>query len=227
MSVVAIWYEQKQIMGVRRGGQIWLRGVQIAAPLGFRDERYLRQLYERHEDEFSPDETQMMPFSTPGGTQMVRVFSLGGVRLLALLARTEPGKRFRRFLLDVLAGRVRLGVHPRHWDTDHLVGTEAREVLEYLDSIADDPDLVRTTIRGLMAGTASIPPDPAAAAFIQELRDIRSQSSLAAKQEADWRQRAVRLGYDPDALARRARGRRLPKGASALPDLTVLEAADA
>ena len=211
MNAIGIWYDNQQIVGIRRDGQIWLRVPQIVGPLGFRSEKGVFEVFRRHEDEFTLDETTMVPVITPGGVQKVRFFSIHGVRLLALLARTEQGKRFRRFLLDVLAGRARVSLHPGLWDTDHRPGTEAREVLDHLEALSDDPQRLIAEVRGLRDGTRSMPCDPIARSLIAELREIRSRSREAAREENSWRQRAGQMGYDADALARRARGRRQVK----------------
>lgn len=107
---IVLNYDRTRLDGIRMDGQVWLRGDQIAPPLAYRDERSLRLLYERHRDEFTPDETRLIVEQTAGGAQQVRVFSLNGVRLLAMLARTEPAARFRRWVLDLLSGKAPLGL---------------------------------------------------------------------------------------------------------------------
>lgn len=113
---IMLTYDRTRLDGVRMDGQVWLRGDQIAPPLGYRDERNVRLLFERNEREFTPDESRVIAMPTAGGPQQVRVFSLQGVRLLAMLARTEPAARFRRWVLDLLSGRASLsreGVAPQ------------------------------------------------------------------------------------------------------------------
>ncbi len=103
---ITLQYDRTAIDGLKMDGQIWLRGGQIDAPLGYADERQVRKLYERHADEFTSDETRLIVEETAGGPQHIRVFSLRGVRLLALLARTDQAARFRRWVLDLLEGRA-------------------------------------------------------------------------------------------------------------------------
>lgn len=103
---ITLHYDRTAIDALQEGGQIWLRVGQIVHPLGFAEERNLRKLWERHADEFTSDETRLIVEDTAGGPQQVRVFSLRGARLLAMLARTEPAARFRRWLLDLLEGRA-------------------------------------------------------------------------------------------------------------------------
>lgn len=62
----------------------------------------VRDLYRRHKDEFTPSMSALVKVKTDGGMQKVRVFSLRGAHLLGMFARTETGKEFRRWVLDVL-----------------------------------------------------------------------------------------------------------------------------
>lgn len=87
-------------------GEIWLRGAQLAPPLGLAGDRRVREVYDRNSDEFGDAETRLITLPSEGGPQVVRVFSLRGARMLGLLARTEPAKAFRRWILDVLDGKV-------------------------------------------------------------------------------------------------------------------------
>ena len=85
------------------GGIRWLRGLQIASALGYKNPSVdIKNLHARNADEFTPDMTQVMPLPTAGGVQQVRVFSLRGAHLLGMLANTDKAKSFRRWVLDVL-----------------------------------------------------------------------------------------------------------------------------
>lgn len=87
-------------------GQTWLRGPQIAGALGYNREDRLADLYARNAAEFTPDMTEVIDLPTAGGVQPVRIFSLRGAHLLGMLARTARAAEFRRWVLDVLEGRV-------------------------------------------------------------------------------------------------------------------------
>ena len=85
------------------GGVRWLRGLQIATALGYKNPSVdIKNLHARNADEFTPDMTQVMHLPTAGGVQQVRVFSLRGAHLLGMLANTSKAKAFRRWVLDVL-----------------------------------------------------------------------------------------------------------------------------
>lgn len=105
-TTITLSYRGTHLEGLRMEGEIWLRVTQIVAPLGFATERGLHNIVTRYADEFTADETRLIVEQTAGGPQQVRVFSLRGARLLAMLARTEPAARFRRWILDLLEGRT-------------------------------------------------------------------------------------------------------------------------
>lgn len=106
LSAGALSFQTTEFEIVDQHGQIWLRGLQIASALGFKNPSAdSANLYERNADEFTDDMTQILDLPTAGGVQPVRIFSLRGAHLLGMLARTEPAAAFRRWVLDVLEGR--------------------------------------------------------------------------------------------------------------------------
>ena len=85
----------------------WLRANQIGSALEYSDaENSIRNLFNRNADEFTEEMTQVLDLPTAGGVQPVRVFSPRGCYLLGMLARTDKAKDFRKWVLDVLEGRV-------------------------------------------------------------------------------------------------------------------------
>lgn len=88
-------------------GVPWLRGLQVASALGYKNPAAdIQNLYARNADEFTDEMTQVVELPTAGGVQMVRIFSPRGCYLVGMLARTERAKAFRAWVLDVLEGRV-------------------------------------------------------------------------------------------------------------------------
>lgn len=85
--------------------QPWIRGSQIATPLGYAQTSRITELYKRHADEFMPDMTAVIKVQTAGGPQTVRIFSPRGAWLLAMFANTPKAKAFRQWVLDVLEQR--------------------------------------------------------------------------------------------------------------------------
>ncbi len=98
----ALTFQSTQFDVIDRNNQPWLRGAQIEQALGYTRENAVKQLYDRHADEFTDSMTAVVTLPTPGGPQETRIFSLRGCHLLAMFARTHIAKEFRRWVLDVL-----------------------------------------------------------------------------------------------------------------------------
>lgn len=114
----AILFQDVPMQVFDREGVPWLRASQVGLALGYTKRgaqidpplasRAIRKIYDRHADEFTEDMTALIEIETAGGPQDVRIFSPRGCHLLAMLARTERAKEFRKWVLDVLehlAGR--------------------------------------------------------------------------------------------------------------------------
>jgi hypothetical protein len=86
----------------------WIRGYAICATLGYKSpDKALKDLYVRHQDEFTSSMTRLLKIGTNGGAQIVRVFSLRGAHLLAMFSRTPIAKEFRKWVLDILDKETR------------------------------------------------------------------------------------------------------------------------
>jgi prophage antirepressor-like protein len=100
---VALSFRDVQFDAIDRNNQHWLRGLQVASALGFKNPSSdIANLYDRNADEFTDTMTALVELDTNGGKQQVRIFSLRGCHLLAMLARTKIAKEFRKWVLDVL-----------------------------------------------------------------------------------------------------------------------------
>lgn len=102
----ALTFRDTQFDVVDQSGQPWLRGYQIGTALGYTNQpdAAVRKIFDRNADEFTSSMTALVELDTAGGKQQVRIFSLRGVHLLAMLSRTKVAKEFRRWVLDVLEG---------------------------------------------------------------------------------------------------------------------------
>ncbi|RZG65680.1 hypothetical protein EXE25_12600 [Acinetobacter bouvetii] len=81
--------------------QIWITSSELARALGYAREDSVSRIYDRKSDEFTSDMTKIVP--NPQTVNLtVRVFSLRGCHLITFFARTEVGKEFRKWVLDVL-----------------------------------------------------------------------------------------------------------------------------
>lgn len=165
-------YDRTRLEGIRMEGQIWLRVRQIDAPLGL-PEKGVRKVYERNRDEFTPDDTRLIIEQTAGGAQQVRVFSLNGVRLLAMLARTDPAARFRRWVLDLLSGKAPLGLK---------APGDLLEAVEGPPRLSDHP-MVRSAIqRSMEAGAVVSSAFRDARQMQREARRMAALAGLSARE---------------------------------------------
>ena len=87
---------------MQMAGQIWLTASEVGEALGYSDDKAIHRLYRKHADEFTVNMTGVVKVTTPGGVQDSRVFSLRGAHLIAMFARTDVAKEFRRWVLDIL-----------------------------------------------------------------------------------------------------------------------------
>jgi len=129
-------------------GQNWLMGPQIGAALGYEKGRVsIHKLYDSNADEFDETMTQVVkldylrPRSGDAGQALdhqnegsgqvreVRIFSPRGCYLLAMLARTERAKEFRRWVLDVLEGHAAPKVGVTMTNPQHLAALKYRDTL--------------------------------------------------------------------------------------------------
>jgi len=103
MNAIALTFQNTQFDVVDQSGQPWLRGLQIASALGYKNPSTdIANLYDRNADEFTDSMTALVELDTEGGKQKVRIFSLRGCHLLGMLSRTKIAKEFRKWVLDIL-----------------------------------------------------------------------------------------------------------------------------
>ena len=88
----------------------WLTSSDLAKALQYANSRAVTMIYNKYADEFSSGMSQVLEVSTTGNyRKKVRVFSLRGAHLIAMFARTDIAKEFRRWVLDILDREVAQG----------------------------------------------------------------------------------------------------------------------
>lgn len=103
----ALTFQSTSFDVVVRDGQPWIRGLQVATALGYKNPAQdFKNLYERNKEEFTDRMTAVVKLDSAGGAQDTRLFSLRGAHLLAMFARTAKAAEFRRWVLDVLDREV-------------------------------------------------------------------------------------------------------------------------
>jgi hypothetical protein len=92
---------------VDRNGTPWLKAGQVGQALGFvQPDAAISKLYKRNADEFTDEMTWTVNLVVQGQNRKTRIFSPRGCHLLAMFASTPKAKEFRRWVLDVLDGKV-------------------------------------------------------------------------------------------------------------------------
>ena len=93
-------------------GQIWLTSTELAMALGYARTDNISKIYSRNKDEFTNKMTSVIQMvvkgfgSAKGNKRDVRIFSLRGCHLIAMFARTDIAKNFRKWVLDILDKEV-------------------------------------------------------------------------------------------------------------------------
>lgn len=95
----------------RHDGQVWITSAELARALGYARADKVTQIYQRNADEFSAGMTQVIDISENLNLRgkgklmnQARIFSLRGCHLIAMFARTDLAKAFRKWVLDLLDG---------------------------------------------------------------------------------------------------------------------------
>lgn len=111
--------------------QIWLSSKDIAIALGYSKTNAITKIYNQNTDEFTSGMTTLFEVPVLGSTANLkartRFFSLRGAHLIAMFARTEVAKLFRRWVLDILDKEVGNQPQPK----PEVMTTEGRVLTTY------------------------------------------------------------------------------------------------
>ncbi|MDG6254831.1 P22AR C-terminal domain-containing protein [Glaesserella parasuis] len=101
--MTTLTFQTTTLSVINQQNQIWLSALDIGKALGYSNgDIGIKNIYNRHQDEFTPCMTALIDMSTAGGIQKVRVFSLRGTHLIGMLSHTKVAKEFRKWVLDIL-----------------------------------------------------------------------------------------------------------------------------
>ncbi|MCM8510902.1 hypothetical protein J0904_02210 [Acinetobacter bereziniae] len=105
MTSLTLSFNEVKFNPVQQDGQIWLSAGELARALGYAKANAVTQVYDRNQDEFSPNMTQII--DNPQSLNLrLRIFSLRGCHLIAMFAKTAIAKQFRKWVLDILDKEV-------------------------------------------------------------------------------------------------------------------------
>ncbi|MEE3609376.1 BRO family protein [Avibacterium paragallinarum] len=101
-------FKNTTISAINQNNQVWLSISDIGKALGYSNPlKGIGNLYNAHQDEFTPNMTALIEMQTNGGMQKVRIFSLRGAHLIGMLSHTKVAKDFRKWVLDILDEEVK------------------------------------------------------------------------------------------------------------------------
>lgn len=114
MSSLTLSFNEVNLSPVARNdGQIWLTSTDLAKALDYKSSDSITRIFNRNKDEFSQGMTHTIETvnltassKTKGLRAKIRIFSLRGCHLLAMFARTDIAKQFRKWVLDILDKEV-------------------------------------------------------------------------------------------------------------------------
>ncbi|WP_353141362.1 BRO-N domain-containing protein [Acinetobacter pragensis] len=106
MSSLALSFNEVNFTPVQQDNQAWITSRELGQALGYSREDAVNKIFERNSDEFTGSMTRNVKLTLQGQAREVRVFSLRGCHLIAMLSRTAIAKQFRKWVLDVLDREV-------------------------------------------------------------------------------------------------------------------------
>ena len=106
MSSLALSFNDVNFTPVQQDNQAWITSRELGQALGYSREDAVNKIFERNSDEFTGSMTRNVKLTLQGQAREVRVFSLRGCHLIAMLSRTAIAKQFRKWVLDVLDREV-------------------------------------------------------------------------------------------------------------------------
>ncbi|KZC99710.1 MULTISPECIES: BRO family protein [unclassified Thalassospira] len=97
-------FQDTELSIIDRDGVPWLIGAEVARALGYASAEEIGKLYRRHKDEFTEAMSLTVKLTGRGHIAPTnhRIYSPRGAQLIAMLAKTDRAKDFRRWVLDVL-----------------------------------------------------------------------------------------------------------------------------
>ncbi|HBT0133029.1 TPA: ORF6N domain-containing protein [Klebsiella pneumoniae] len=103
-------FHDHHFSAINRNNQIWLSSKDIALSLGYAKTNAITKIYNQNQDEFSSGMTDVVEVPNSGTSGNLkarsRIFSLRGAHLIAMFARTQLAKEFRKWVLDILDKEV-------------------------------------------------------------------------------------------------------------------------
>ncbi|WP_080743276.1 Bro-N domain-containing protein [Gallibacterium anatis] len=101
--MTTLTFQKITLSVINQNNQVWLTASDIGKALDYKNPiQGITLLFNRYQDEFTPQMTMLIDMQTAGGMQKVRIFSLRGCHLIGMLSHTKVAKEFRKWVLDIL-----------------------------------------------------------------------------------------------------------------------------
>lgn len=122
-----IQFHETELSIIDHDGKVWLTSADLARALGYARADKVGEIYARNKDEFSPEMPLTLKLRVRGQVAPTnhRIFSPRGCHLIAMFARTEWAREFRKWVLDVLEALDQRSVSPPPqtlFGDRHLIG---------------------------------------------------------------------------------------------------------
>lgn len=119
MTSLSLSFNNVNFSPVQQDGQIYITASELAQALNYKSVKSVSNLYNSNKDEFTPSMSLVIDSVTNGINNSkrklsVRIFSLRGCHLIAMFARTDVAKAFRKWVLDVLDKEVGAPIAKTH-----------------------------------------------------------------------------------------------------------------
>lgn len=98
----SLTFQDSELTVIDKDGEQWLTAADISRALGYSNSNAVTRLFNRNKDEFDDSMSLKVNMTLRGMPQEFRVFNKRGCQMIALLARTNKSKQFRKWVLDVL-----------------------------------------------------------------------------------------------------------------------------
>ena len=111
-------FQNQPLEIIKIDNQEWVTSASLSKVLGYKHSHKVTQLFHRFKDEFSPSMSRTPTLGIVGNLKpTIRVFSLRGCHLVAMLAKTKVAKDFRKWVLDILENHQQKNFEPVQFES--------------------------------------------------------------------------------------------------------------
>lgn len=166
---------EQEIAIIDHNGQKWLTAEQLGLALGFSSNRArdgINNLYNRHRDEFSDDDSVTIKLMATDGKQYdTRVFSLSGCNLISFFANTPRAKEFRAWA-KIQLSQIQQSTEPSPNDVLNSLNANMAQLAQGMNMVLTQNQMVHKYIALLEMNQKNkrriVPED---AVMVKQLRD--------------------------------------------------------